>query len=353
MAESGKKAEKLDKDDKRKINKKSEEKAADTHDNTLTNEPIDTNTHRNPDTVEDFNEDTVDHHTDNKPEESDEVCADNVDEIQADTTSGEIIEDNDSIVSFTVKEDNAETGVQSESVSKVVDAGADEIVSYSEKAENSQTDKPECIDQEDVVIGVVGNNENHTSHTHDTQTCKQTDDSVSTSGNENEDGVENLSDNKSDIQEDEEIETDIEDAIDEVQLDISHYKSPAFTKKTGIFIPVILLIAAVVLLLIASIERRSAKKTIIEANKVADVIKQMLEDSLKEREQIIHSQIEGRELVIDALLLTRNGLELELTNTDEKEVKKIIGVFINDIDGRTKKIKSEIKSLRNNLKRTD
>jgi hypothetical protein len=110
------------------------------------------------------------------------------------------------------------------------------------------------------------------------------------------------------------------------------------------------MVAAVVLLLVGAIERRSAKKALVEANNVADVIKQMREEAVKERVQIIRSQIEGRELVIDALLLTRNGLELELANTDEEEVKKIIGVFINDIDEREKKIKSEITTLRNKLK---
>ncbi len=103
-------------------------------------------------------------------------------------------------------------------------------------------------------------------------------------------------------------------------------------------------------MLVGSIERRSAKKALVEASKVADAIRQMRDESVREKEQIIHSQIEGRELVIDALLLTRNGLELELTNTDEEEVKKIIGVLLNDIDEREEKLKSEMMALRNNLK---
>ena len=160
-------------------------------------------------------------------------------------------------------------------------------------------------------------------------------------------------DDEGDIPVDEEVETDVEDAVDEIQMDVSRYGPPTRTRKTGNFLPVILMVAAVVLLLVGSIERRSAKKALVEANKVADVIRQMREESVKEKEQIIHSQIEGRELVIDALLLTRNGLELELANTDEEEVKKIIGVLLNDIDEREEKIKSEITSLRNKLKKNN
>jgi hypothetical protein len=73
-------------------------------------------------------------------------------------------------------------------------------------------------------------------------------------------------------------------------------------------------------------------------------------EALKERKQIAHSQIESKELVVDALSLTRNGLELERANSDEIEVKRIIGVFINDIDERITKIKGNIELLRNKLK---
>jgi hypothetical protein len=74
---------------------------------------------------------------------------------------------------------------------------------------------------------------------------------------------------------------------------------------------------------------------------------------LRDREQVAYSQIESREVVIDALSLTRNGLELERANSDEIEVKRIIGVFINDIDERITKIKGNITLLRNKLKKTD
>jgi len=73
-------------------------------------------------------------------------------------------------------------------------------------------------------------------------------------------------------------------------------------------------------------------------------------EALKERMQIAHSQIESKELVVDALSLTRNGLELERANSNEIEVKRIIGVFINDIDERITKIKGNIELLRNKLK---
>jgi hypothetical protein len=112
-------------------------------------------------------------------------------------------------------------------------------------------------------------------------------------------------------------------------------------------------IAAVILLIVASIERRSAKKALVQISKVAESVKQMQEETLKGREQVTHSQIESGELVIDALSLTRNGLELERANSDEVEVKRIIGVFINDIDVRITKIKGNIVLLKNKLKEAD
>jgi len=56
---------------------------------------------------------------------------------------------------------------------------------------------------------------------------------------------------------------------------------------------------------------------------------------------ITRYKIQGRDLIIDALSLTRNSLELERANTDDTEVKKIIGIFINDIDERIAKINDE------------
>ena len=148
-------------------------------------------------------------------------------------------------------------------------------------------------------------------------------------------------------------ETTVENIDDEVLTTVYNESKPARTKKTGIIISVFIVIAAVILLLVASVERRSAKKALVQVNKVAESIKQMRGETLEEREQVTLSQIEGRELVIDALLLTRNGLELERANSDEVEVKRIIGVFISDIDERVTKIKSNIALLRNKLKEAD
>ena len=148
-------------------------------------------------------------------------------------------------------------------------------------------------------------------------------------------------------------EANVEGSDNEIQTAVYSDIKPYLTKKTGIIISVFIMIAAVILLIVASIERRSAKKALVQFSKVAESIKQMQEETLKDREQVTHSQIESRELVIDTLSLTRNGLELELANTDEVEVKRIIGVFINDIDERITKIKGDIALLRNKLKETD
>lgn len=148
-------------------------------------------------------------------------------------------------------------------------------------------------------------------------------------------------------------EANVEGSDNEIQTAVYSDIKPYLTKKTGIIISVFIIIAAVILLIVASIERRSAKKALVQFSKVAESIKQMQEETLKDREQVTHSQIESRELVIDTLSLTRNGLELERANTDEVEVKRIIGVFINDIDERITKIKGDIALLRNKLKETD
>jgi len=137
---------------------------------------------------------------------------------------------------------------------------------------------------------------------------------------------------------------------DEIQTASYSDSRRSRTKKTGIIISVLIMAAAVILLIVASIERRSAKSDLVQISKVAESIKQMQGEALKERMQIAHSQIESKELVVDALSLTRNGLELERANSDEIEVKRIIGVFINDIDERITKIKGNIELLRNKLK---
>jgi hypothetical protein len=145
-------------------------------------------------------------------------------------------------------------------------------------------------------------------------------------------------------------EANIEGTDDEIQPAVYRDNKRSRTTKTGIIISVFIVTAAVILLIIASIERRSAKSALVQTNKVAESIKQMQGEALKNREQITHSQIESSELVIDSLLLTRNGLELERANSDEVEVKRIIDVFISDIDERITKIKGNIVLLRNKLK---
>ena len=158
---------------------------------------------------------------------------------------------------------------------------------------------------------------------------------------------------QTDNQETLETETDVEDIDDEVQTAVYNESKPPRTKETGIIISVFIVIAAVILLLVASVERRSAKEALVEVSKVAESIKQMRGETLKDREQVIHSQIEGRELVINALSLTRNGLELERANSDEVEAKRIIGIFISDIDERIAKIKGNIVLLKSKLKEAD
>ena len=150
-----------------------------------------------------------------------------------------------------------------------------------------------------------------------------------------------------------EVSTTETSVDDEIQAAVYSESKPGRTKKTGIIISVFIVIAAVILLLVASVERRSAKEALVQVSKVAESIKRVQGETLKSREQVTHSQIESSELVIDALLLTRNGLELERANSDEVEVKRIIGVFISDIDERITKIKDNIVLLRNKLEEAD
>ncbi|KHE94060.1 MAG: hypothetical protein SCABRO_00198 [Candidatus Scalindua brodae] len=145
-------------------------------------------------------------------------------------------------------------------------------------------------------------------------------------------------------------EANTEGTDDEIQSAVYNDNKRSRIKKTGIIISLFIVTAAVVLLIVAFIERRSAKSALVQVIKVAESIKQMQGEALKNREQVTHSQIESSELVIDSLLLTRNGLELERANSDEVEVKRIIDVFISDIDERITKIKGNIVLLRNKLK---
>ena len=181
----------------------------------------------------------------------------------------------------------------------------------------------------------------------------------SKSDDSSEEGVENHAEAESLTGEAEDIQTDVQGEADEAvvgsradEIQTASYSDSrrSRTKKTGIIISVLIMAAAVILLIVASIERRSAKSDLVQISKVAESIKQMQGEALKERKQIAHSQIESKELVVDALSLTRNGLELERANSDEIEVKRIIGVFINDIDERITKIKGNIELLRNKLK---
>ena len=181
----------------------------------------------------------------------------------------------------------------------------------------------------------------------------------SKSDDSSEEGVENHAEAESLTGETEDIQTDVQGDADEAvvgsradEIQTASYSDSrrSRTKKTGIIISVLIMAAAVILLIVASIERRSAKSDLVQISKVAESIKQMQGEALKERMQIAHSQIESKELVVDALSLTRNGLELERANSNEIEVKRIIGVFINDIDERITKIKGNIELLRNKLK---
>lgn len=121
----------------------------------------------------------------------------------------------------------------------------------------------------------------------------------------------------------------------------------------GIFVSVVMMIVAIILLKYAAVERKSAREALARANITVESIKRKQDDSLKARKEIINTQIQGREQMIDALLLTRHGLELEQVKADEEEVKEIIGVFMDDIDARIAKIKDEITVLKNKLEKSD
>ncbi len=114
-----------------------------------------------------------------------------------------------------------------------------------------------------------------------------------------------------------------------------------------------MMVITIILLILTTIKRKSTKEALIKANKAVEAIEYLQNDSLKARDQIVQTQIQGRDLIIDALSLTRNSLELERANTDDTEVKRIIGVFINDIDERIAKINDKSGLLRNKLKEAD
>jgi hypothetical protein len=334
-----------------------------------------------------------------------------------DGVSESVVEDSVAVESSTEKIDDNGTNDRPEDVNEALIEDADTLGNRIEKADDTQTDsqagevievaaeterpavEAESLQTEDEQAGIVVDAEDSDSaeilsqKTEDAQTGKLTDD-VSESVVEDsvaaesqtvvdrikklfsgifrigsktddsaEEGIESpetvanhagkTDDTRTDNQAVFPTEANVEGSDNEIQTAVYSDIKPYLTKKTGIIISVFIIIAAVILLIVASIERRSAKKALVQFSKVAESIKQMQEETLKDREQVTHSQIESRELVIDTLSLTRNGLELERANTDEVEVKRIIGVFINDIDERITKIKGDIALLRNKLKETD
>jgi len=170
---------------------------------------------------------------------------------------------------------------------------------------------------------------------------------------ESKEDVEEFMEKADDIQTNDEVEAVIEDSTTKSQATVDHRKMFSRINKTGLLITAVMMAAAIILLLLAAIERKSAKKALANANKAVEAIERLHNESKKAGSQIIQTQIQGRDLIIDALSLTRNSLELERANTDDTEVKRIIGVFINDIDVRIAKINEEDALLREKLKEAD
>jgi hypothetical protein len=313
-----------------------------------------------------------------------------------DDVSESVVEDSVTVENTTEKIDDTKTDGQPEDVNETSIDDPDTIENSIEKADDTQTDNQagEVIDADaDVEETVIGDSaaENQTvvdrikkffsgifriDSKVDDSTQEGIESQVEAEGfTEGTDGIH--ADKQVDADEDiespetvathtgkaDDIRTDnqevsaagdnFEVSDDEILTAVYSDKKTYRTKKSGIIISVFIVIAAVILLIVASIERRSAKKALVQISKVAESVKQMQEETLKGREQVTHSQIESGELVIDALSLTRNGLELERANSDEVEVKRIIGVFINDIDVRITKIKGNIVLLKNKLKEAD
>ena len=239
-------------------------------------------------------------------------------------------------------DDSTEEGIENHAEAESLTEGTDDI----------HTDV-----QEEKAVGTVAEDpasvEDFTESIDDALTDKQVGD-ADEGVDEDLDTIESSVEKADDTQIDNQVvyasEANIEGTDDGIQPAVYSDNKRSRTKKTGIIISVFIVTAAVILLIVASIERRSAKSALVQISKVAESIKQMQGEALKNREQVTHSQIESSELVIDSLLLTRNGLELERANSDEVEVKRIIDVFISDIDERITKIKGNIVLLKNKLK---
>ncbi len=290
-------------------------------------------------------------------------------DTEADDQPGEIIEDPYAVVSFVEEADDTQIDSQSGEVSEVAEEAekpADEAGGL--QAEEEQTDNVVKTEDPDTAESISQERE-------DAQTGKLTDDvsgpvvEDSVAADVEETIIEGPADESQTIVDrikkvfsgifrivskaDNSTEKVVETPDDKIQTAVFYDNKSYRTKKTAVIISVFIVIAALILLSVASIERRSARKSLAQIRKASDSIKQMHEETLIAREQITRSQIEGREMVIDALSLTRSGLELERVNAGEIEVKRIITVFINDIDERISKIKGDIVLLRNKLKQTN
>lgn len=206
--------------------------------------------------------------------------------------------------------------------------------------------------QTDDQSGIATDAENLTEETDDTQGDKSTAGSIR-AFIESEEDVEGFTEKADDIKADKDTKAYLKESAAEGQTSVDRHKMSSHINKTGILITAIMMAVAIILLLLATIERKSAKEALIKANKAVEAIEHLQKESLKAGGQIIQTQIQGRDLIIDALSLTRNSLELERANTDDTEVKRIIGVLINDIEERIAKINDENDLLRNKLKEAD
>ncbi len=319
-----------------------------------------------PDTIESRIEKADDTQTDSQSQAGDvidvtaeaERPAEEAESLQAeDEQTGFVVdaEDTESAESLSLKTEDTQTDKLADDVSESVVEDPVAAESSTEKIDDTRTD----VQSEDVIETaaegqtVVDRIKKFFSGIF--RIGSKTDDSAE-DGIESSETVANHAGKADDARTDNQAvfptKANVEGSDNEIQSSVYSDIKPYLTKKTGIIISVSIMIAAVILLIVASIERRSAKKSLVQFSKVAESIKQMQEQTLKDREQVTQSQIESRELIIDTLSLTRNGLELERANTDEVEVKRIIGVFINDIDERITKIKADIALLKNKLKET-
>ncbi|MGR3293468.1 MAG: hypothetical protein ACUZ9M_05545, partial [Candidatus Scalindua sp.] len=161
--------------------------------------------------------------------------------------------------------DDAQDG----NVVKTVIENPEPVENFTESADDTLTDK-QVGDADEEVVGCPDSVANDTRKADDTQIDSQV---VFAS------------------------EANVEGSDDEIQTAVFSDNKRHRTKKAGIIISVFIVTAAVILLIVASIERRSAKSALVQISKVAESIKQMQWEILKEREQVTRSQIESKELV--------------------------------------------------------